>query len=41
MSRLQNGQQFPSLPVPAVGGGAISLPDDLAGFIRYVKEHAA
>jgi peroxiredoxin len=31
MSRLRNGQQFPSLEVPAVGGGAISLPDDLAG----------
>ncbi len=31
MSRLQNGQQFPSLSVPAVGGGIISLPDDLAG----------
>ena len=30
MSRLHNGQQFPSLSVPAVGG-AISLPDDLAG----------
>lgn len=29
MSRLTNGQQFPSLVVPAVGGGAISLPDDL------------
>lgn len=31
MSRLLNGQPFPSLEVPAVGGGAISLPDDLAG----------
>ena len=31
MSRLHNGQQFPSLAVPAVGGGTISLPDDLAG----------
>jgi len=30
VSRLHNGQQFPSLSVPAVGGGAISLPDDLA-----------
>jgi peroxiredoxin len=28
---LQNGQQFPSLTVPAVGGGTISLPHDLAG----------
>ena len=31
MSRLHNGQPFPSLEVPAVGGGAISLPNDLAG----------
>jgi peroxiredoxin len=31
MSRLRNGQPFPSLEVPAVGGGTISLPDDLAG----------
>jgi peroxiredoxin len=31
MSRLHNGQPFPSLEVPAVGGGTISLPGDLAG----------
>ena len=31
MSRLINGQQFPTLSLPAVGGGTISLPDDLAG----------
>ncbi|MGN6793267.1 MAG: peroxiredoxin family protein [Streptosporangiaceae bacterium] len=31
MSRLRNGQPFPTLEVPAVGGGTISLPDDLAG----------
>jgi peroxiredoxin len=31
MPRLINGQQFPSFVVPAVGGGAISLPEDLAG----------
>jgi len=31
MSRLRNGQPFPLLEVPAVGGGTISLPDDLAG----------
>jgi peroxiredoxin len=31
MSRLCNGQPFPALEVPAVGGGTISLPDDLAG----------
>src|SRR5260370_22771677 len=31
MSRLRNGQPFPSLEVPATGGGTISLPDALAG----------
>jgi peroxiredoxin len=31
MSRLRNGQLFPPLEVPAVGGGTITLPDDLAG----------
>ena len=31
MSRLINGQQFPTLSLPAVGGGTISLPDDLSG----------
>lgn len=31
MSRLQNQQPFPSLSLPAVGGGTISLPDELAG----------
>lgn len=30
MSRLRNGQPFPSLEVPAVDGGTISLPGDLA-----------
>lgn len=30
MSRLDYGQPFPSLDVPAVGGGTISLPGDLA-----------
>jgi peroxiredoxin len=27
---LQNGQCFPKLEIPAVGGGALSLPGDLA-----------
>jgi peroxiredoxin len=36
MSRLHNGDPFPSLSVPAVGGGTISLPDDLAGFYGIV-----
>ena len=31
MSRLRNGQPFPPLEVPSVGGGTIFLPDDLAG----------
>ncbi|MFC4019028.1 redoxin domain-containing protein [Micromonospora sp. GCM10011542] len=31
MGRLNNGQHFPKLQVPAVGGGSLSLPDDLAG----------
>lgn len=28
---LQNGQTFPDLEIPAVGGGVIKLPDELAG----------
>lgn len=28
---LKNGQIFPDLKIPAVGGGALSLPGDLAG----------
>ena len=31
MNRLDNGQLFPRLVVPAVGGGKISLPEDVAG----------
>ncbi|UMB69528.1 peroxiredoxin family protein [Mycobacterium paraterrae] len=31
MSRLHYGQPFPELALPAVGGGTISLPSDLAG----------
>jgi peroxiredoxin len=31
MSQLSNGQPFPKLQVPAVDGGTMSLPDDLAG----------
>jgi peroxiredoxin len=31
VSRLNYGQQFPSLDVPAVGCGTICLPGDLAG----------
>jgi peroxiredoxin len=29
--RLENGQNFPSLQLPLVGGGTLSLPDHLAG----------
>ena len=36
MSRLSNGQHFPKLQVPAVGGGTLSLPDDLAGHFGVV-----
>ncbi len=31
MTRLQNGQTFPALNVPAVGGGTISIPQSLSG----------
>lgn len=31
MPRLENGQGFPSLILPKVGGGTLALPDDLAG----------
>lgn len=31
MPRLNQGQLFPPLDISAVGGGTISLPDDLAG----------
>jgi hypothetical protein len=37
MSRLRNGQPFPSLEVPAARGGTISLPDDVAGLVNYLK----
>ena len=31
MTRLQNGQSFPALVVPAVGGGTIQIPEALRG----------
>jgi len=31
MKRLQNGQVFPSLEIPAVGGGTIQIPQSLRG----------
>ncbi len=33
---LQNGETFPSLEISAVGGGVITLPDDLAGSFGVV-----
>jgi peroxiredoxin len=36
MPLLKNGQKFPSLEVPAVGGGSIRLPDALAGSFGVV-----
>ncbi len=36
MPRLDNGDQFPVLDIPAVGGGTISLPGDLAGSLGVV-----
>lgn len=36
MPRLKNGQSFPSLELPLVGGGSLSLPDDLAGAFGVV-----
>ena len=31
LQRLQNGQTFPRVEIPAVGGGVLNLPHDLAG----------
>jgi peroxiredoxin len=36
MSSLNNGAAFPKLEIPAVGGGVISLPGDLAGAFGVV-----
>ena len=36
MPRLDNGDQFPMLDIPAVDGGTISLPGDLAGSFGVV-----
>ncbi len=36
MPRLENGQTFPSLELSAVGGGTLSLPEDLAGSFAVV-----
>lgn len=35
-TRLDNGQQMPTLTVPRVGGGTITVPDDLAGSFGVV-----
>jgi len=36
MPGLRNGDRFPALDIPAVGGGTLSLPDDLAGLFGVV-----
>ena len=36
MPRLENGQTFPTLQLPQVGGGTLSLPDGLAGSFGVV-----
>jgi peroxiredoxin len=36
MSRLGNGDLFPTIHLPRVGGGTISLPEDLAGSFGVV-----
>ncbi|MCY7341106.1 MAG: peroxiredoxin family protein [Pseudonocardia sp.] len=36
MLALHSGDTFPSLTLPAVGGGSISLPEDLAGSFGVV-----
>lgn len=36
MGRLSNGHTFPKLQIPAVGGGTLSLPEDLAGHFGVV-----
>lgn len=36
MSRVENGRSFPALQVPRVGGGTLTLPDELAGSFGVV-----
>ena len=36
MTVLHNGDTFPALEIPAVGGGTVSLPHDLAGSFGVV-----
>ncbi|WP_462188169.1 redoxin domain-containing protein, partial [Frankia sp. CcWB2] len=36
MNRLDNGQLFPKVQVPKVGGGSLCLPEDLAGHFGVV-----
>lgn len=36
MQRLMNGQKFPALELPKVGGGMLKLPDALAGSFGVV-----
>jgi peroxiredoxin len=36
MAQLENGDQFPHLNIPKVGGGTIMLPNDVAGVFGVV-----
>lgn len=36
MPRLQNDQIFPHLEIPAIGGGVLDLPGDLAGMFGVI-----
>jgi peroxiredoxin len=36
MGRLENGNHFPAIRMPAVGGGSLTLPDDLAGHFGVI-----
>ena len=36
MNRLMNGQKFPALELPKVGGGLLKLPEALAGSFGVV-----
>lgn len=35
-TRLQNGDRFPDLSIPTVGGGQIALPRDVEGFYSVI-----
>lgn len=35
-TRLQNGDRFPDLSIPTVGGGRVALPQDVEGFYSVI-----